>query len=56
LTKDEVNKFEDLEVEIHFEGDMDEFWSFVQNRSNQRWTWYAIERMYISLAQRKKAG
>jgi insertion element IS1 protein InsB len=24
---------------------MDEFWSFVQNKSNQRWTWYAIERL-----------
>ena len=23
---------------------MDEFWSFVQNKSNQRWTWYVIER------------
>ena len=23
---------------------MDEFWSFVQKKSNQRWTWYAIER------------
>ena len=23
---------------------MDEFWSFVQNKKNQRWTWYAIER------------
>ena len=23
---------------------MDEFWSFVQEKSNQRWTWYAIER------------
>ena len=23
---------------------MDEFWSFVHNKSNQRWTWYAIER------------
>jgi len=23
---------------------MDEFWSFVQNKDNQRWTWYAIER------------
>ena len=33
-----------LEVEIGFEGEMDEFWSFVQNKSNQRWTWYAIER------------
>ena len=33
-----------LEVEIRFEGEMDEFWSFVQKKSNQRWTWYAIER------------
>jgi insertion element IS1 protein InsB len=23
---------------------MDEFWSFVQNKGNQRWTWYAIDR------------
>ena len=23
---------------------MDEFWSFVEKKSNQRWTWYAIER------------
>jgi len=35
---------EELEVDIHLEGEMDEFWSFVQNKSNQRWTWYAIER------------
>ncbi|MDR1120906.1 MAG: hypothetical protein LBM08_08305, partial [Dysgonamonadaceae bacterium] len=44
LTGDEVNKMEVLEVDIHFEGEMDEFWSFVQNKSNQRWTRYAIER------------
>lgn len=31
-----------LEVVIH--ADADEFWSFVGNKSNQRWTWYAIER------------
>jgi len=23
---------------------MDEFWSYVQNKKNQRWTWYAIDR------------
>src|SRR5258706_5394471 len=23
---------------------MDEFWSFVQNKKNQRWTWYAMEK------------
>jgi len=33
-----------LEVEIRLEGEMDEFWSFVGNKGNQRWTWYAIER------------
>jgi insertion element IS1 protein InsB len=22
---------------------MDEFWSYVSNKSNQRWTWYAID-------------
>ena len=44
MTKEEVCKFESLEVEIRLEGEMDEFWSFVQNKSNQRWTWYAIER------------
>jgi insertion element IS1 protein InsB len=33
-----------LEVEIHFGAEMDEFRSFVGNKSNQRWTWYAIER------------
>jgi IS1 family transposase/transposase-like protein len=32
------------EVDIKFNGEMDEFWSFVQNKSNQRRTWYAIER------------
>jgi len=39
-----MSSVDDLEVEIRFEGEMDEFWSFVQNKSNQRWTWYAIER------------
>ena len=23
---------------------MDEFWSFVKKKKNQRWTWYAIEK------------
>ncbi|MDR1347368.1 MAG: IS1 family transposase, partial [Prevotellaceae bacterium] len=30
--------------EIYFSSEPDEFWSFVGNKSNQRWTWYAIER------------
>jgi len=41
-----------LEVEIYYTAEMDEFWRFVQNKSNQRWTWYAIEkkRMHTGLA------
>ena len=39
-----MKRFDALEVEIRYEGEMDEFWSFVQNKSNQRRTWYAIER------------
>jgi insertion element IS1 protein InsB len=35
---------EKLEVEIRFSAEMDEFWSYVQNKGNQRWTWYGIER------------
>jgi len=26
------------------EGELDEMWSFVQNKKNQRWLWHAIER------------
>lgn len=29
-------------MDIHAEAD--EFWSFVGKKSNQRWTWYALER------------
>ncbi|MDR1348157.1 MAG: hypothetical protein LBJ63_07005 [Prevotellaceae bacterium] len=29
---------------MYFSSEPDEFWSFVGNKSNQRWTWYAIER------------
>ena len=31
-----------LEVEIRVEAD--EFWSYVGKKSNQRWTWYALDR------------
>jgi insertion element IS1 protein InsB len=44
LTANELYKFRQLEIEIRFSGETDEFWSFVQNKGNQRWTWYAIER------------
>jgi insertion element IS1 protein InsB len=44
LTNDELHNFTQLEVEIDFSAAMDEFWSCVQNKSNQRWMWYAIKR------------
>ena len=44
LTKQENEKMQALEVEIRFSAELDEFWSYVGNKSNQRWTWYGIER------------
>jgi insertion element IS1 protein InsB len=44
LTQAEKQVLDCLDVEIRFGGEMDEFWSFVQNKKNQRWTWYAIEK------------
>ena len=35
----ETNGMNSMEVEIRYEGEMDEFWSFVQSKSNQRWTY-----------------
>jgi insertion element IS1 protein InsB len=33
-----------MEIEFHYTSEMDEFWSFVRTKSNQRWTWYAIDK------------
>ena len=44
LTPSGLDDFTEMEVEIRFSAEMDEFWSFVQNKGNQRWTWYAMER------------
>lgn len=33
-----------MDIEIRCSSEMDEFWSFVKNKSNQRWTWYAIDK------------
>ena len=44
MTREENQRLNYLDIEIKFSGELDEFWSFVQNKSNQRWTWYAIER------------
>ena len=31
-------------LEVGYAVVMDEFWSFVKKKKNQRWTWYAIEK------------
>ena len=33
-----------LEVEIYYTVEIDEFWSFVGNKSNQNRTWYSIDK------------
>ncbi len=39
----ESRKIPDVRVPTHAKTvELDEFWSFVQNKSNQRWTWLAI--------------
>ena len=37
-------QLESLEIEIYYTAEMDEFWSFVGNKHNQRWTWYAMDK------------
>ncbi|MDR0613121.1 MAG: hypothetical protein LBG45_06530, partial [Dysgonamonadaceae bacterium] len=44
ITHSGLDDFTEIEVEIRFSAEMDEFRSFVQNKGNQRWTWYATER------------
>ena len=40
----EERQLKHLEIEIGYAVQMDEFWSFVGSKSNQRWTWYAMEK------------
>jgi insertion element IS1 protein InsB len=37
-------KLKALQIEIYYTAEMDEFWSFVGNKRNQRWTWYAMDK------------
>ena len=40
----EAGVLESLDIEISYQVEMDEFWSYVGNKKQRRWTWYAIER------------
>ena len=44
LDKVESGQLAALDIVIYYNTEWDEFWSFVQKKANQRWTWYAIER------------
>lgn len=44
LDKVESKSLENLSIEVKYSLEGDEFWSFVGNKKNQRWTWYVIER------------
>jgi insertion element IS1 protein InsB len=33
-----------LDIEFYYTAEPDEFCSFVDNKSNQRWTWYAVDK------------
>ena len=39
-----MGQLTDLEISINYCAEMDEFWSFVEKKENQRWTWYAMEK------------
>lgn len=40
----EANKLAQLTISICLATEWDEFWSYVGNKKEQRWTWYAIDR------------
>ena len=44
LDKAEAGLLEELDVQISYSVEMDEFWSYVGNKKNRRWRWYAIDR------------
>lgn len=46
VDKIEAKQLLELEIDIYFDTEWDEFWSFVGDKSNQRWTWYAVERQF----------
>ena len=40
----EHNQLQRLDVQLYYTAEMDEFWSYVGKKSNQRWTWYAMDK------------
>jgi len=44
LDHNETGQLSTLEVDIFYDTEWDEFWSFVGDKSNKRWTWHIVER------------
>ena len=44
LDNEEIESLDSLEISFHYTAEIDEFWSYVGNKSNQRWTWYAMDK------------
>ena len=44
LNKEEAQHLDRLELSFHYTAEVDEFWSYVGRKSNQRWTWYAMDK------------
>ena len=44
IDKAEQEQLKRLDASISYATETDEFWSFVGNKHNQRWTWLAIEK------------
>ncbi|NME73063.1 IS1 family transposase [Flammeovirga aprica] len=40
----ELNTLSQLDIDVKISTEWDEFWSYVGNKSNQRWTWYLVEK------------
>ena len=40
----EKEKLNELEVDLFYTAELDEFWSFVGSKSEQRWTWLAMDK------------
>lgn len=41
---EQLAKTPSTEIDVDICAEADEFWSYVGDKSNQRWTWYALER------------
>ncbi len=41
---EERGQLDHLKIAFYYAAEMDEFWSFVKKKENQRWTWYAMDK------------